>query len=176
MPDKLESSDEQVVAGGLQWRKIAEAVFLLASLGGAVFLLGPTLKMTFGSSNGPIGPGSAPLITLILILAFTLWIAASAIIKSRRGVPQSDDALDESSTKFVVTSSCIFIGLVIFIYCWKLTNFPVTAVIFAAILSVALQPRNWRTLKRSLFSSAVSAATVLAVWALFEFFLKIRLH
>lgn len=180
-------SDRKTISPDAGWIKGATALFLVGCVGTALFLLGPTLDMSFGSLGKPVGPGTVPLMVLTLTILMALIVAAQELLhlfKTRKGIseptkmPSDKDstANEASALRRVVYAAATLALLVAFISFWRYIGFPVAASAFVVIMSLCLSPTSWRSLRCSLVTVTVAITTAIAIWLLFEFVLNIRLH
>ncbi|TYB83603.1 tripartite tricarboxylate transporter TctB family protein [Oceaniovalibus sp. ACAM 378] len=169
------------------FRRGAFALLLLGVVGGALALLTPTLSMSFGTSRRPVGPGTIPLIVLVMILglsALVLIIETVRALKAWKGnaptqVANPEDELpsgEPSVRRQVAHAAGIFGALVIFLPIWQLTSFPVAGSILVVVLSLALQGPFWRQPRKAAHAVLASVLITLGVWGLFEYALDIRLR
>ncbi|PMR77892.1 tripartite tricarboxylate transporter TctB family protein [Billgrantia endophytica] len=179
-------SDRQPSSHNYGWVLGATLVFLVGSIGAALFLLPPTLEMSFGGMGRPVGPGTVPIIVLTLTILMVLIVALQEVLYfcKRRGgklVPietTSDESseLEASALRKVIYAVATLALLVAFLLLWRNTAFPVAASAFSVILSFCLLPAGWRRPKHSLSAAVIAIIGVLVIWLLFEFILNIRLH
>lgn len=160
-----------------RWVAIAaSAIVLSGSVAGALFLMRPTLDLSFGSGSRPLGPGSVPFAVLCLVIVMALVVAIDEVRTARRDPGAVGAGIGGGGVSIVIHAVLVMGLLVLLVALWPTLSFLPAALAFYAVLSVAIVPRGKRSVRSVALALGVSGAGVVGVWALFEKVLAIPLR
>ncbi|AUN93695.1 tripartite tricarboxylate transporter TctB family protein [Pseudazoarcus pumilus] len=160
-------------------RLAASAAVTLILLGLVALLWSPAFALPAAGRVNGIGPGALPQFSVVAIAALSVLIFVRDFVSMRRSgqISGASEFGEGADPRRVVGISLVtLLALSAYVALWAAIGFPVASILFLAVMSMVLLPRELRSTRAYVAIAVCSVAFGTGVWALFVYVLQVPLR